>query len=234
MKKTIYIILVVLMALTVFAGCQKTPEIPIVVGKENDGWKEKELPSEKVISLDVPEKYEANLTEGDLEICIDAGVECPEQGAFPVYILQKGSFTQEQADRIIPALIGDAELYDISGTRTKQVIGQEIEQYSRQLAEDNEEVSEEAKQAYREILESLMQEQAAAPEQETMTPASRTFEFKASSDLEFDYAKQVQNDRGGYDFLWTEEAKKRRQTTEIRKSAGTVRLRTADICALPY
>lgn len=89
MKKTICILLAALTVLTVFAGCQKTPENPIVVGKENDGWKEKELPSEKAVSLDVPEKYEANLTEGDLEICIDADVECPEQGTFPVYILQK-------------------------------------------------------------------------------------------------------------------------------------------------
>lgn len=100
------------------------------------------------------------LTEGDLTIAVDAQIVCPQQGAYPVYVLEKAVFTQEEAERMLAALIGDAPLYELSGTRTQQVIQQEIDRYTAELPY----ADEEAKEIYLDILAELTREKTAAPE----------------------------------------------------------------------
>ena len=48
-------------------------------------------------ALDAPERAVWELTEGDLTIAVDAQIVCPKQGAYPVYVLEKAVFTQEEA-----------------------------------------------------------------------------------------------------------------------------------------
>ncbi len=52
-------------------------------------------------ALEVPERAVWELTEGDLTIAVDAQIVCPQQGAYPVYVLEKAVFTQEEADRML-------------------------------------------------------------------------------------------------------------------------------------
>ncbi len=172
-------------------------------------------------ALDAPERAVWELIEGDLTIAVDAQIVCPQQDAYPVYVLEKAVFTQEEADRMLAALIGDAPLYELSGTRTQQVIQQEIDRYTLELPY----ADEEAKEIYLDILAELTREKTAAPEQETAAPASRTLAFKESEDLTYRYAREVKNRYGGLIHVWTDTAR------EQAAADGNVEI--SEICTLP-
>ena len=171
-------------------------------------------------ALEVPERAVWELTEGDLTIAADAQIVCPQQGAYPVYVLEKAVFTQEEADRMLAALIGDAPLYELSGTRTQQVIQQEIDRYTAELPY----ADEEAKEIYLDILAELTREKAAAPEQETAAPASRTLAFKESEDLTYRYAREVKNRYGGLTHVWTDAAREQAAADGNVEISGTCTL----------
>ena len=171
-------------------------------------------------ALDAPERTVWELTEGDLTIAVDAQIVCPQQDAYPVYVLEKAVFTQEEADRMLAALIGDAPLYELSGTRTQQVIQQEIDRYTAELPY----ADEEAKEIYLDILAELTREKAAAPEQETAAPASRTLAFKESEDLTYRYAREVKNRYGGLTHVWTDAAREQAAADGNVEISGTCTL----------
>ena len=171
-------------------------------------------------ALDAPERAVWELIEGDLTIAVDARIVCPQQDAYPVYVLEKAVFTQEEADRMLAALIGDAPLYELSGTRTQQVIQQEIDRYTLELPY----ADEEAKEIYLGILAELTREKAAAPEQETAAPASRTLAFKESEDLTYRYAREVKNRYGGLTHVWTDAAREQAAADGNVEISGTCTL----------
>lgn len=51
----------------------------------------------------------------DIEIVIDADVIVPTQTSFPIYSMQRRVFTQEDADRALELLVGDADFVTIDG-----------------------------------------------------------------------------------------------------------------------
>ena len=156
MKKIICIFMAIFTFVGFLCGCQPTPEEPIVIGKHNDGWKEEEIPAEEPVEIGVPERYEAELQFKDLSINIDAAVDVPEDQLYPVYVLEKMIFTQELADKVMNALIGDAELYQVQNGRTKQTIQQEIDHYTREL--NYEGISEEQARLYQQMMKELIDE----------------------------------------------------------------------------
>ena len=127
-----------------------------MIGKHNEGWKEEEIPAEEPVEIGVPERYEAELQFKDLSINIDAAVDVPEDQLYPVYVLERTTFSQELADKVMNALIGDAELYQVQNGRTKQVIQQEIDHYTREL--NYEGISEEQARLYQQMMKELIDE----------------------------------------------------------------------------
>lgn len=115
MKKYFYIIL--LAALLLLCACQPTPDSPIVVGKDQSAmidqarekpgyttgetvdWRER---------LAVPERYSVKLKSngGRLTVDVDAEVIVPD-AELPVVRVSPRRFSEEDARRIVTALLGD-------------------------------------------------------------------------------------------------------------------------------
>lgn len=201
------IICMILCLAALLCACQKTPEEPIVIGKHNDGWKEEEIPAEEPVEIGVPEWYEAELQFKDISIDIDAAVDVPEDQLYPVYVLERTTFSQELADKVMNALIGDAELYQVQNGRTKQMIQQEIDYYTRELNYEGN--SEEHQQFYQEIMKELIAEKETAPEAEERTAASREIGYVYASDLATKYGREMETEDGGKMYIMTESTRKK-------------------------
>jgi hypothetical protein len=124
MNKVFAAALALLLILSVFPGCQKTPDSPIVVGKDHNMMIEKaqsdnEQPLEEAAeSLDlyarlgVPDTYSAQFDskKGRLHIIADAKVSLPDS-ELPIIRIRPIEFTQEQAKRFANALMGSDANY---------------------------------------------------------------------------------------------------------------------------
>ena len=93
------------------AACQKTPESPIVVGKDQQKMLEmakEPAPSDQpVISM---ESVSREISREKLHIIVNAEVSEPG-GQMPVIRVRGVDFTQEQVDAFWNALIGDTEMF---------------------------------------------------------------------------------------------------------------------------
>lgn len=110
MKKIIAILLITIMAFGA-AACQKTPESPIVVGKDQQKMlemaKESAHSGEPVIAM---ESISREISREKLHIIVNAEVSAPG-GQMPVIRVRGADFTQEQVDSFWNALIGDTEMF---------------------------------------------------------------------------------------------------------------------------
>ena len=130
--KLIAAALAALLLLTCFTtACQPTPEEEIIVNK-NDGVLESAIAATPAPTAhyDAPETWGMGPIEvnSKLTASIDARVEVPDTGAFPVYEFVSGRFTQEQVDRIIEYFFGDATLYEASQPLTKAQLEERLVQ----------------------------------------------------------------------------------------------------------
>ena len=203
MKRTFKAVIVLLLAMSLLAGCQQTPDSPIVIGKNNDGWQDYTVSEESIAPIDVPSTYTANLTLDRLNAVINANVEIPEESTFPVYLIRQRTFTQENADKIMAVLLGDAELYAETNVRTKEFIQQIIDSYAQQLQSGD--ISDDQRKFYQQQIAALMAEQESAPDSSSLTPASRSLEFIPTDDLLESYGERTDD----APLAWTEEAKRR-------------------------
>lgn len=124
MKKILIVLLIILMALSSFAACQKTPESPIVVGnhtekmieqaqKENDDIiTESQEPIDLYARLNAPETYSQELVSkgGRLHVFADAQVLLPSC-ELPIVRVKPTEFTLEQARRFAKVLMGGDATY---------------------------------------------------------------------------------------------------------------------------
>lgn len=103
------------------AGCQKTPEKPIVREKgaqSTASYKEAApAPKDKTNALSerlqVPEKYEASQTgnDGSYQLNCNAEVLVPDVDKIPIYKVGQRPFDQEWIDTVTKAFFGDATIY---------------------------------------------------------------------------------------------------------------------------
>lgn len=149
MRKTAIIILALAMVLT--AGCQPTPEEEVVVEKN-------EVQIETMVELPigingVPKDHDSSANyytgsaqsdDGYLTVTMDALLVIPPVDSYPVIAVEPLDISQEIADQILHALIGERTLYDISVLRTtdnltaeKQALLQLIEDELSQYEESN-------------------------------------------------------------------------------------------------
>jgi len=158
MKKTICIIICLVSLLCVFCGCQKTPETPIVVGKNQKTMIEKakekqettekpkeeteELVEEPEISeeeirlretLGIPERYVKTMESDKLKVVIDAEVNVPAKSKFPIARVKGVNFTQEQVTAFYDALCGDVLMYPAE-EMTKEEIEARVIEFQQKIA----------------------------------------------------------------------------------------------------
>lgn len=185
-KKTLCAAFIALFVMTALIGCQKTPESPIVVGKNTDVLIERAQTEESqqqadssaevdlYARLNAPETYTVDLTSkgGKLSVHVNAVVELPDS-ELPIYRVQATAFSTEQSQLIADALLGSNAYYvDIEDTdiKTKGIYQKEIDKLRTALDDwDNTgtymydmvySTKEEAEQALSEMLALA----AAAPE----------------------------------------------------------------------
>ncbi len=193
MKRTFAALLALTMLLA--AGCQTTPEAPIVVGKSNDALIEKAesgQPGRGALAerVDAPEVYHGGVSSGsgEVRVTIDAAVTVPEAEAAPILRVTDGTITQAQADVLMQALV-HTPLHD-PYERSKDEIMEQILEYKQMLAEGpseedegmnyfdengNEHTWEEWMQ---QAIDRLQEQYNAAPEMDAIAPISGQFTEK--------------------------------------------------------
>ncbi len=131
MKKIFAILASVIFAVVFVAGCQVTPEGPVVVQKDMEQLIEKAVAEDdtpKDISLreylGAPETYTASFNgyNGDLTVNVDANVTVPDSNGISVVRAGKHTFTQEEADKMMGVLLQGATLYEIDQSLTKEEV----------------------------------------------------------------------------------------------------------------
>ena len=157
------------------AACQPTPQRQAVAGK-NDGKLEQALESTApAAAYEAPERWECEM-EGakDTAVTFAADVELPEIEQYAVYELQPCKIAEAEAQALIEAIVGDAQLYARSSVRTKADVQKDIDRYTQEIEEVD---TEDMAATYAEMLAELMREYAAAPEHVAREPITRELRF---------------------------------------------------------
>lgn len=146
MKKVIAILLIAVMALGA-AACQKTPESPIVVGKDNTAMIEKAQETPALHSgKTLKEKTQAEdvliyeLSKDNMTLSVNAPVSIPNGNEISIFRVIPGNFSQEQVSAIWSELIGNTEMFYTSAEMTKPEIEAALVFTKNNMAQaDNEE-----------------------------------------------------------------------------------------------
>lgn len=130
------LLLAVVMAAACFTtACQPTPEVPVVVGKDQNAMLEKavetpdETPTETEVILPIkeqvnaPQTYSADVTAADGKLKIvatEASIALPDTDSIPIYRVKAADFTQEQVTKLLDVLFEGQTVYEVEyGPQTK-------------------------------------------------------------------------------------------------------------------
>lgn len=141
MKKLLFVLLAVIMVLPSLTACQKTPESPIVIGKNNDEMIEQaqETLAPEIEKLPLTQRYaikehiEDHIDNGNLVINVDADVIVPNTEKLSITRAVPTNFSQETVGAFFSALCGDTVMYKPSPI-TKADIEQMILECEQQKA----------------------------------------------------------------------------------------------------
>ena len=141
MKKTILFLMALLLLVTGIA-CRKTPSALIVVGK-GDAALEKTIATASTAAaakpVEAPDHWTEQLKKDKLTIDMDADIFVPDAAQFSVTALVESEISQEQADKILNVLLGDAIIYEQrpDNAYTKEEIAQEILRLQEEISDPN-------------------------------------------------------------------------------------------------
>lgn len=142
MKKVITILLLIAVMVFGAVACQKTPDSPIVVGKDNEKLIEKAVTSRDT-PFSAPSRYSADepLTnpQGSLTVNVDAAVIVPNSDELSTARVEKHLFTEAECQTYITALFDSQATYSGDVFETKAYYQQTILEWQRQLALETDE-----------------------------------------------------------------------------------------------
>lgn len=142
MKKVITILLLIAVMVFGAVACQKTPDSPIVVGKDNEKLIEKAVASNDT-PFSAPSRYSADepLTnpQGSLTVNVDAAVIVPNSDELSTARVEKHLFTEAECQTYITALFDSQATYSGDVFETKAYYQQTILEWQRQLALETDE-----------------------------------------------------------------------------------------------
>lgn len=142
MKKVITILLLIAVMVFGAVACQKTPDSPIVVGKDNEKLIEKAVASSDT-PFSAPSRYSADepLTnpQGSLTVNVDAAVIVPNSDGLSTARVEKHLFTEAECQTYIAALFDGQTTYSGDVFETKAYYQQTILDWQRQLALETDE-----------------------------------------------------------------------------------------------
>jgi hypothetical protein len=155
------------------AGCQSTPEEPIVVQKDMEqmiGMAQASAQGADARSLreqlNVPDTLTAELTSagGKLNVHVDADVVVPDVMGIPTVRVGMGAFTQDDVTRLYAALCGDAMPVDPENTETTQAVKMRIIEGLLEQKETGNLDKYESMEELEAAIQQVMQEAAGLPE----------------------------------------------------------------------
>ena len=138
MKKILCTTLAVAMVMSLSTGCQKTPDTPVVIEKNQtqmlDTAQNGSDNTDLLSSLEVPELFtgEWNGVDNCVIVTADASITLPTVSAIPTAVVTRRSFTQVDADNLMGAFLKGNTLYEELGT-TKQDAQKRIEKLQAAL-----------------------------------------------------------------------------------------------------
>ena len=184
MKKTWMKILAVISTVILFAGCQTTPDDPVVIQKDLEQMIEKAVGDDALGDgnaleqsgngedesaalaerLGVPERFIADesYSGGQLTLTADAEIVLPDDFALPVVRVAPDDFSQEMVNRLYDYLIGDTLMYQQQAIPTKEKIQENMVRCQERLSDANS--SEESKLQAEEHIAELEAAYPAAPD----------------------------------------------------------------------
>ena len=110
-KRIITSVFIVCITFTcLFAGCQPTPEVSVVVQRDEIEEKIEETPAPET-TYEVPAHIKDSAEDGTITVNIDADVTLPDVSAYPVFRLEPLVLTQERVDELVRYFAGDNKLY---------------------------------------------------------------------------------------------------------------------------
>lgn len=183
MKKIICFALCAVMMMGVLAACQKTPESPIVVGKDQDELLDKaqqNTPDESepdtplAERLGIPEVYGAELETRNekLIIRIDGEIQAPAVSQIPIVRTQAADFSQEIVSLIFDRLCAGRNMTEVPQQPTKGEIEKEIINYRRGLGDPEYADSPDVLRFYEEEIARLEKLHPTAPETNEAIPCT--------------------------------------------------------------
>ncbi len=196
MKKGMSIIAIILCVAMCFTACQPTPEVEPVVNKREDVRQEaiKETPAPtqtgetaqppeiehfEPVAYKTSQRWTEEIKKGEKFIVrADIDVQVPDVEKFPVVKLRKATFTQQQVDDMIAKLIpGEHTYYQYPMPNTKEYYEERIVELKQSLARSEAGEDGETPEAIRGYIKEAEADYAAAPEENTLVPATTEFDY---------------------------------------------------------
>jgi hypothetical protein len=116
MNKVFTAALTLLLILNVLTGCQKTPDSPIVVGKDYEDMLEKAKDSSDsqagvsiMDSIQAPDTFVYDYSGNNLTISANVGLTIPEVSGVPILRVTPKDFSLDQALLIVDTLFPEAQ-----------------------------------------------------------------------------------------------------------------------------
>ena len=188
MKRAISILLSATITLSLFTGCQQTPEAPIVIGKSHEQMIEKavsgdnagqtvseQIAAEERYSLDAP----LTNAQGTLEVHVDAAILSPDTGGFTTAKVASHAFTEAECALYAAALFDGQTTYSGEVLNSKEGYRQQILEWQKQLAL---EIDEQQKQQLQGSIEKYQKAMAELPDGEGLVEAPVAFRTRPNGD----------------------------------------------------
>lgn len=133
MKRILSLLLLACLALGLLTGCQKTPDTPVVIQKDQEQMLQTAQHgrdnSALLAALEVPERFTGDWTGVNdfVHVTADAEIVLPNADKIPTGSIGRRDFTQEDADNLMRVLLQGNTLYKELGL-TKQQVLERLEQ----------------------------------------------------------------------------------------------------------
>ena len=133
MKRILSLLLLACLVLGLLTGCQKTPDTPVVIQKDQEQMlqtaEQGKDNSALLAALEVPERFTGDWTGVNdfVHVTADAEIILPNADKIPTGSIGRRDFTQEDADNLMRVLLKGNTLYEELGM-TKQQALERLEQ----------------------------------------------------------------------------------------------------------